>query len=319
MMPELLDLLAKFAAGVGGRRTGELMRRGFIRVEVTPAGYAELGVVGHDKSQVETEPSQTPGTQAGSGSVSFDPGLSGERPDEQEDEAAADGVGIPRPNGKSSQRSATAGENPAPGTYAVLGAAQVKSWRMNWCHNFCGVPWRLTQGLTQGEAEQLCDSHEALRAKLAEAERRVLDYNILAAQKASLLEENRKLYVKVDRLRAELTEAEATIEHGQAAIQSACDAENAIRAKVTKLEHANWEKYTLLGQNYDQLLAWARETYAELKYVRGSKGISNPIYGSMTDRLESAPAAVKEKACDACEDTGPVLSPHTCNVPWVKP
>lgn len=35
-------LLAKFASGVGGGRTGPLMRAGYIRVEVTEAGLAAL-------------------------------------------------------------------------------------------------------------------------------------------------------------------------------------------------------------------------------------------------------------------------------------
>lgn len=37
-----LDLLAKFASGEGGRRTGDLIRREFITVEVTEAGRAAL-------------------------------------------------------------------------------------------------------------------------------------------------------------------------------------------------------------------------------------------------------------------------------------
>lgn len=42
--PELPDLalLAKFEAGFGGRRTSDLMRRGWLRAEVTPAGRAAL-------------------------------------------------------------------------------------------------------------------------------------------------------------------------------------------------------------------------------------------------------------------------------------
>jgi len=38
-----LDLLRKLASGEGGRRTGDLIRRGWIRVEVTDAGRAALG------------------------------------------------------------------------------------------------------------------------------------------------------------------------------------------------------------------------------------------------------------------------------------
>lgn len=37
-----MDLLAKFAEGTGGRRTGDLMRRKWLRVEVTEAGHAAL-------------------------------------------------------------------------------------------------------------------------------------------------------------------------------------------------------------------------------------------------------------------------------------
>lgn len=39
-----LALLAKFATGEGGARTGALMRAGYIRVEVTEAGRAALGI-----------------------------------------------------------------------------------------------------------------------------------------------------------------------------------------------------------------------------------------------------------------------------------
>jgi hypothetical protein len=39
---DLLDLLRKLAAGDGGRRTGELKRRGWLEWRVTPAGQAEL-------------------------------------------------------------------------------------------------------------------------------------------------------------------------------------------------------------------------------------------------------------------------------------
>lgn len=87
-MPDLLDLLAKFAAGVGGRRTGELMRRGLIRVEVTPAGYAELEI--------------------------FDPGRSGARPDVSSN--ASGRTLNPAMAGASPAAvdTATAGENPAP-------------------------------------------------------------------------------------------------------------------------------------------------------------------------------------------------------------
>lgn len=38
-----LDLLAKFVMGNGGRRTGRLMALGYIKVEVTTAGYRALG------------------------------------------------------------------------------------------------------------------------------------------------------------------------------------------------------------------------------------------------------------------------------------
>jgi hypothetical protein len=41
-----LDLLATFAAGTGGRRTGALMRAGFIRVEITSAGFEALAKAG---------------------------------------------------------------------------------------------------------------------------------------------------------------------------------------------------------------------------------------------------------------------------------
>ena len=37
-----LDLLRRLASGEGGRRTGDLMRRGWIRVEVTEAGLAVI-------------------------------------------------------------------------------------------------------------------------------------------------------------------------------------------------------------------------------------------------------------------------------------
>lgn len=37
-----LDLLRKFADGVGGRRTGDLIRRGWLKVEVTEAGREAL-------------------------------------------------------------------------------------------------------------------------------------------------------------------------------------------------------------------------------------------------------------------------------------
>lgn len=42
--PDLLDLLGKLASGEGGRRTGELLRRGWIKVEVTMFGRAALGL-----------------------------------------------------------------------------------------------------------------------------------------------------------------------------------------------------------------------------------------------------------------------------------
>lgn len=41
VLPDL-DLLRKLASGEGGRRTGDLMRRGWIRVEVTEGGHAAL-------------------------------------------------------------------------------------------------------------------------------------------------------------------------------------------------------------------------------------------------------------------------------------
>jgi hypothetical protein len=41
-----LDLLRKFASGEGGRRTGDLMRRNWLRVEVTPEGLEALRVAG---------------------------------------------------------------------------------------------------------------------------------------------------------------------------------------------------------------------------------------------------------------------------------
>jgi len=39
---DLMALLDKLASGEGGRRTGELKRRGFLRWEVTPEGLAAL-------------------------------------------------------------------------------------------------------------------------------------------------------------------------------------------------------------------------------------------------------------------------------------
>lgn len=43
---DLMYLLAKFASGEGGQRTGELMRRGLVHIEVTDAGRAKLVQVG---------------------------------------------------------------------------------------------------------------------------------------------------------------------------------------------------------------------------------------------------------------------------------
>lgn len=42
---DILDLLRRLASGEGGRRTGDLMRRGWIRVAVTEAGRAVLSMV----------------------------------------------------------------------------------------------------------------------------------------------------------------------------------------------------------------------------------------------------------------------------------
>ncbi len=46
MTDDLLPLLRKLADGTGGRRTGEMMRLGWIRVEVTDAGRAALAEAG---------------------------------------------------------------------------------------------------------------------------------------------------------------------------------------------------------------------------------------------------------------------------------
>ena len=43
-----IDLLRRLASGEGGRRTGDLMRRGWIRVEVTEAGRAALLELGEE-------------------------------------------------------------------------------------------------------------------------------------------------------------------------------------------------------------------------------------------------------------------------------
>jgi hypothetical protein len=51
---DLLDLLRKLAHGTGGRRTGELRRRGWLRWEVTGEGHEALrGVTGEGPTDDE--------------------------------------------------------------------------------------------------------------------------------------------------------------------------------------------------------------------------------------------------------------------------
>lgn len=300
---DLLDLLAKFTLGIGGRRTGELMRRGFIKIEVTSAGHTALEKYAHEVD-IDIDPFSMPS----------DPGLSGERL----------GQVVEVGSQLSPARSPTAGENPAPGTSAVMSAEQVQVFREEFC------------------VGRLCDSHEALRTERDELrDFENLDVELLKNIGVVLdrydTMKGRDYAERVEDIVKECTlyKTQVEVKYGknEQRIEELVKDNIVLQAKVTELEkamkdwsrigdqfwpYAQWEKYTLLEQKYDGLLEWACSAFRLLEVM-----LEDYKYRSFGDELhhimQNAPAAVRLKTCDACEGTGPILLPHTCNIPGMKP